>query len=119
MAAVAHLIPELYNTIDSVKELAASLLIVSACMMPVDAFTNAAYFTLRSGGKTFITFLFDSGFVWVVCVPAAFIISHFTDIPIIPMFIIVRGLDVIKCVVGYVFIKRRAWVHNLTLDNRA
>ncbi len=117
MAAVSHLIPQLYNTIDSVKELAASLLIVSACMMPVDSFTNAAYFTLRSGGKTFITFLFDSGFVWAVCVPVAFVLSRFTDIPIIPMFIIVRGLDLIKCVLGYAFIKRRAWVHNLTLDN--
>ena len=116
MAAVAPLIPQLYNTIDSVKALAMDLLIVSACMMPIDSYTNAAYFTLRSGGKTFITFLFDSGFVWTVSVPAAFILSHFTGVPIVPMFIIVRGLDIIKCVVGYIFIKRKKWVNNLTTD---
>ena len=114
MALVAPFIPRLYNTIPEVKELACDLLLVSACMMPVDAYTNASYFTLRSGGKTFITFLFDSGFVWSVSVPAAFVISRFTGIPIIPMFIIVRALDLIKCVIGYIFIKRRKWVNNLT-----
>lgn len=117
MAVVAPFIPRLYNTIDEVKTLASKLLLVSACMMPIDAYTNASYFTLRSGGKTFITFLFDSGFVWSVCVPAAFVLSHFTGVPIVPMFIIVRGLDLIKCIVGYVFIKRRRWVHNLTAES--
>lgn len=116
MAAVSPLIPQLYNTIEPVKELASKLLLISACMMPIDSFTNAAYFTLRSGGKTLVTFLFDSVFVWAVCVPAAFIISRFTSIPIIPMFIIVRGLDLLKCIIGYVFIKRRAWVNNLTVE---
>lgn len=115
MVAVAPLMPEIYNTTATVKSLARDLLIVSACMMPIDAFTNASYFTLRSGGKTFITFLFDSFFVWIVCVPVAFILSRFTDIPILYMFIIVRGLDLIKCVIGYILIKKRTWVNNLTV----
>lgn len=114
MAAVARFIPMLYNTTQSVQELACSLLLISAAMMPIDSFTNSSYFTLRSGGKTLITFLFDSVFVWVICVPTAFVLSRFTDIPIIPMFMIVRGLDLIKCVIGYVLIKRRKWVNNLT-----
>ena len=116
MAIVAPLIPQIYNTIDEVKALASRLLIVSACMMPIDAYTNASYFTLRSGGKTFITFLFDSGFVWAVCVPTAYVIAHFTGIPIIPMFAIVRGLDVIKSLIGWIFIKKRKWVNNLTVE---
>ena len=116
MAALAPLIPQIYNTTDTVKAIACDLLIVSACMMPMDAFTNASYFTLRSGGKTFITFLFDSGFVWCVCVPVAFVLSRFTGIPILPMFIIVRCLDLIKCVIGFILIKKRKWVHNLTLE---
>lgn len=116
MAAVAPLVPNVYNTTAGVKALACDLLLVSACMMPVDSFTNASYFTIRSGGKTFITFLFDSGFVWVICVPVAFVLSRFTNIPIVPMFIIVRCLDLIKCVVGFILIKKRTWVHNLTAD---
>lgn len=117
MAVVSPYIPRLYNTIPEVKKLATDLLLVGACMMPVDAYTNASYFTLRSGGKTFITFLFDSGFVWTICVPVAFVISRFTSIPIVPMFIIVRALDILKCLVGYAFIKRRKWVNNLTVEN--
>lgn len=32
--------------------------------MPFSAYTNAAYFILRSGGQALITFLFDSCFAW-------------------------------------------------------
>ena len=117
MAAVAPLVPQIYNTTPTVKQLAATLLMVSAAMMPMDAFTNASYFTLRSGGKTFITFLFDSGFVWALCVPVAFVLSRFTSIPIVPMFIIVRCLDLIKCLIGFILIKKRSWVNNLTIEN--
>lgn len=116
MALVAPFIPQIYNTTDSVKLLACDLLLVSSAMMPVDAFTNASYFTLRSGGKTFITFLFDSGFVWCVCVTTALVLSRLTNISIIPMFIIIRALDIIKCVIGYILIKKRKWVNNLTVN---
>ena len=116
MALVAPFIPQIYNTTDSVKLLACDLLLVSSAMMPVDAFTNASYFTLRSGGKTFITFLFDSGFIWCVCVTTALVLSRLTNISIIPMFIIVRALDIIKCIIGYILIKKRKWVNNLTVN---
>ena len=113
MALIAPLVPEIYNTTPMVKRLAAELLFVSAAMMPVNAFTNSCYFTLRSGGKTIITFIFDSAFVWVICIPTAFALSRFTDMAILPMFIIVQALDLIKCVVGFYLVKARKWVNNL------
>ena len=113
MAAVAPLVPQIYNTTDSVKALACDLLLVGAAMMPINAFTNACYFTLRSGGKTIITFIFDSAFLWVIAVPAAFLLSRFTPMPILPMYITVSLLDLIKCVVGYYLVKRRKWVNNI------
>ena len=113
MAAVAPLVPQIYNTTDSVKALACDLLLVGAAMMPINAFTNACYFTLRSGGKTIITFIFDSAFLWVIAVPAAFVLSRFTPMPILPMYITVSLLDLIKCVVGYYLVKRRKWVNNI------
>ncbi|MBQ1892704.1 MAG: hypothetical protein II724_05135 [Clostridia bacterium] len=48
--------------------------------------------------------------------PVAFILSRFTGVPIVPMFIIVRGLDLIKCVIGFILIKKRTWVNNLTVE---
>ena len=113
MAAVAPLVPQIYNTTDSVKVLACDLLLVGAAMIPINAFTNACYFTLRSGGKTIITFIFDSAFLWVIAVPAAFVLSHFSPMPILPMYITVSLLDLIKCAVGYYLVKRRKWVNNI------
>ena len=113
MAAVAPLVPQIYNTTDTVKALACDLLLVGAAMMPINAFTNACYFTLRSGGKTIITFIFDSAFLWVIAVPAAFVLSRFTPMPILPMYITVSLLDLIKCAVGYYLVNRRKWVNNI------
>ena len=82
-------------------------------MMPFTAYTSTCYFTLRSGGKTVITFLFDSVFVWVLCIPVAFILSRFTGMRILPMYCIIQSLEFIKCVIGYFFLKSRKWVNNL------
>ena len=113
MALVAPLVPQIYNTTDAVKALACDLLLVSAAMMPLNAFTNSCYFTLRSGGKTIITFIFDSAFLWVIAVPVAFVLSRLTAMPILPMYITVSLLELIKCMVGYYLVKRRKWVNNI------
>ena len=113
MMLLAPQIPKVYNTSDSVKVIAAQMIMVTAFMMPFLAFTNTCYFTLRSGGKTIITFLFDSVYVWVLCIPVAFILSRFTDMKILPMYCIVQALELIKCVIGYFFLRSRKWVNNL------
>lgn len=113
MAVLSPLFPRLYNTTQGVKDLAAQLLLVSAAMMPLVAYTNACYFTLRSGGKTVITFLFDSAFVWVLCIPLAFCLSRFTQMPILPMFILVQALELVKCVLGYFLVRSKRWVNNI------
>lgn len=116
MAAIAPLVPEIYNTTDRVKDIACSLLTVSAVMMPMNAFTNSCYFTLRSGGKTVITFIFDSGYMWVIAVPAAYILSRFTDMPILPLYICVHALELVKCVIGFCMLRSKKWVKNLVSD---
>ena len=62
-----------------------------------------------------VTFLFDSCFVWVVCVPLAFCLSRFTGISIIPLFTISQGTDLIKCVLGAFMLKQGKWIQNLTV----
>ena len=113
---VAPLFPEIYNTSDSVRAIATSLIRMNACFMPLNAFANASYFTLRSGGKSGITFVFDSGFTWVVCVPVVFALSRFTSLPIVPLYACCAALDIIKCALGYFFIKRGDWINNLVSD---
>jgi len=115
MASISGVFPLLYNTEDSVRELATGLILIAAAAIPIGAYLNPAYFTLRSGGKTMITFLFDSGFVWGVSIPVAFCLSRFTDMPILPLYAICQALDLIKCVVGFILVKKGVWIQNLTV----
>ena len=113
MVVFAPLFPRIYKTSDEIRTLAATLIIVAAVFMPVNSFTNACYFTLRSGGKTVITFLFDSGFVWTISVPLAFILSRFTAVPIVPMYAAILSADIIKCILGYTFMKKGVWLNTV------
>lgn len=113
MVIFAPLFPRIYKTSDEIRTLAATLIIVAAVFMPVNSFTNACYFTLRSGGKTVITFLFDSGFVWTISVPLAFILSRFTAVPIVPMYAAILSADIIKCILGYTFMKKGVWLNTV------
>lgn len=110
---IAPLFPRIYHTSDSVKTLAASLLRVAAACMPLAAFMHASYFTLRSGGKTIVTFLFDSVFLWCVSIPAAYILSRFTGLPMVPLYLSCQLLDIIKCVIGFILVKKGVWLNNI------
>ena len=114
MAAVSGVFPQIYNTTDSVRSIATGLICVIAGIMPFNAYTTAGYFTLRSGGKTAVTFIFDSGFVWCVIVPIAFCLSRFTPMAIVPLYAICQATDLIKCAIGHYMIKKGTWIQNLT-----
>ena len=114
LAAVSKLFPVIYNTTDSVRQLATWLICICAVTMPIHSYLNATYFTLRSGGKTLVTFAFDSGYVWCCMIPMAFVLSRFTDLPILPLYAICQSLDLIKCVIGARMLKKGSWIQNLT-----
>ena len=115
MAAFAAPFPGIYNTSDEVRQLATYLILVCAATMPVHSFNNATYFTLRSGGQAFVTFLFDSCYMWVVCVPLAFCLSRFTELPIMPLYILCQLTDMAKIILGSIMLKQGKWIQNLTV----
>ncbi|MCI8834827.1 MAG: MATE family efflux transporter [Ruminococcus sp.] len=113
MLLVAPVFPRFYNTAQLSRELAASFIVVSAIFMPQQAFLHAAYFTLRSGGKTIITFLFDSAFNWCVSVPVAYLLSRYTGMHVTWIFICVQLADSIKCIIGFLLVKKGVWLQNI------
>ena len=115
IGAVSGIFPLLYNTSAQVRHLASVLICINAVAMPFNSYTNATYFTLRSGGQTFVTFLFDSCFVWVCCVPLAYCLSRFTSLSIIPLFAICLSTDLLKCILGAIMLKQGKWIQNLTI----
>lgn len=113
MLAVAPLFPGLYNTTEEARSLATGFIIVQAIFMPQNAFLHATYFTLRSGGKTVITFLFDSVFIWVVSVPIAYILSRYTSMPAVYILAMVQLGELIKCIIGFILVKKGVWLQNI------
>ncbi len=111
--SVAPLIPKVYETTDVVRGLATTFIRVAACCMPIYACGHSCYFTLRSGGKTLMTFLFDSGYTWLISIPLSFSLVRLTALSIVPIFITVQLADLIKGVFGLYLVKKGVWVHNI------
>ena len=110
----AGLFPAIYNTSAEVRELAAGLIRIVAVTSPIHAYANATYFTIRSGGKTVITFLFDSCFSWAVSVPVAFVLVSYTDLPVLTVYLCVMLADLLKCIGGYILVQKGVWINDIT-----
>jgi len=114
LALISGLFPMIYNTTDSVRQIATKLILICAVTMPIHSYLHATYFTLRSGGEALATFVFDSGYVWCGMIPVAFVLSRFTNIQVVPLYFIVQSLDAIKIFIGTHMLKKGRWIKNLT-----
>ena len=116
LLGISDLFPCIYNTSTEIKALAGNLIRIVALFVPINAFLNTCYFTIRAGGKTIITFLFDSAFMWLISIPVAFALTRLTTLPILPLFLYVQMLDLIKCVIGFVMVKKGMWISNIVVE---
>ncbi len=115
MIALSSVFPLAYETTDNVREIASKLIIVAGLWMPLNGYVNLCYFTLRSGGKVIITFLFDSLFVWSVAVPLAIVLSRYTSLDIVTLYALCVSVDIIKCITGAIFVKSGKWAKNIVV----
>lgn len=116
MALFANMFPQAYNTTENVRELATVFILISAVIIPFHGASHAAYFTLRSGGKTLITFVFDCCFSWGISVPLAYCLVHFTEMNIYNVYFLVQALEAVKCVIGLVLVKTGVWLSNIVSE---
>lgn len=119
LISISGVFPILYDTTDEVRSYATFFIVITALFFPLQGFLNALYFTLRSGGKTLVTFLFDSVFTWVIAVPTAALLCGLTSLPILAVFAIVQSADIIKVTIGYVLIKKGVWISNIVEGSSA
>ncbi|MBR1623261.1 MAG: MATE family efflux transporter [Pseudobutyrivibrio sp.] len=110
MFSFGGLFPHIYNVTPEIRALATKFIAVAAIWMPFCSFSHCSYFTLRSGGKTLVTFLFDSVFTWVVMAPLAFVLAHFTGLGIVWVYFFVQGTELIKNIMGYFMVKSDVWL---------
>ena len=114
VAAAAPFFPRIYNTTDEVRSLAVALTLVLALASPLHSYLHASYFTIRSGGKTLITFLFDSGYVWAVNVVLAYLLCRFTSLSLVAVYLIVHFSDLAKAVLAFFVVRSGCWATDLT-----
>ncbi len=110
---LAAFFPRLYNTDSGIRSLASYMILIQAAAIPLWSYTNACYFTLRSGGKTGITFLFDFGFTWLLMIPLAFALVHLTSLSIYVIFAAVTLSEIVKVIIGYFMVRSDIWINNI------
>lgn len=113
LALIAGVVPDIYNTTNEVKTLATHFLYVVVVTVPFHSFVHGCYFTVRSGGRTLITFLFDSIMMWAINIPLAFVLSKYTNLHIAVVFLVVEGIYLFKGIIGYILVKKGVWIRNL------
>lgn len=111
----ASFFPTLYNTKESIRQISTNMLRIYGGLLWVGSIYNACYFTLRCGGKTVLTFLFDSVGTLCVSFPIGFILAHYTNVSIVTMFLILQCADLYKVILGLYLLHKKAWVHNLVV----
>ncbi len=117
MILLGGFFPGIYKTEETIKELAKQFIIVSALIMPVCPFCHCTYFTLRSGGKTIVTFIFDSVYTWLAVIPVAYLLSYHTALNIVTVFFLVQAMEFVKAGIGLGMVKSNVWLVNIVSRN--
>ena len=116
MIAASPFIPLLYEVGEDVRALTSRLLVIAGLALPIHSFAHVTYFTIRSGGQTMITFLFDAVYTWVVTVLLAWALCTYTDWPVERIYFCVQFIDVIKLVIGLIMLRSDFWAKNVVND---
>ncbi len=117
MALTSSLYPEIYNTTQAVKNLAKHFIICQAIYLPLHSIMNSFYFAIRSGGKTFITFLFDSVYMFVITVSFTYVMARFTSFDVVTVYFASLMIEIFKLIIGFILIRNGFWAKNI-IDNR-
>ena len=116
MILASPYVPRLYQVSPQVRDLTRQMLVIAGLSLPIHSFAHVTYFTIRSGGKTVITFLFDAVYTWAVTVSLAYGLTHWTDLTIIQIYFCVQFIDIIKLVIGLIMLRSDFWARNVVRD---
>lgn len=106
-------VPDLYNVSTEVKDLARQFLYILCFAFILFTVNVCIFFTLRSGGNTWIILAFDSLFMWLIPVPITIVLVLFTDLNIFWIYLIAQAVDLFKMLLGLFIMRRRTWIRNL------
>lgn len=105
--------PRIYNTTEEVRRMAVWFMYILGLCAPMAAYMHAAFFTIRAGGRTWITMLFDSSNLWLISIPLAYVLTRYTSLPIVLIYGICQAADLLKCIFGFILVKKGIWLNNI------
>ena len=114
--ALSTVFPSFYTDVESVIEIARYNMICFGITMPFAALATATYYTIRSGGRVFITMLFDSVYAWVVVIPVVASLAYFTSLPFEIMLPIVLVVENLKVIPGLILVHTGMWARQLKVE---
>ena len=110
---ISPFFPLLYDTTETVRELSTYNMICFGCTMPLAALATATYYTIRSGGRVFITMLFDSVYAWVIVMPVVAALAYLTNLPFRYMLPIVLIVENLKLLPGLILVEKGIWLRQI------
>lgn len=113
---LSTIFPRFYTDVEGVIELARYNMICFGITMPFAALATATYYTIRSGGRVFITMLFDSVYAWVVVIPVVASLAYFTSLPFVYMLPIVLVVENLKVIPGLILVNKGVWARQLKVE---
>ena len=120
MYASTFAVPYLYSQISTyAKQVTVRFLTVESLMFWLYMATCQCYFILRSGGDMKHTLIMDSCFMWAVNIPVVFILTYYTKLPYLTVYICGQLTDVIKLFFAYHLVSKEKWVVNLTISRES
>ncbi len=115
----SNFIPLMFKEVDSLqKAIATKLIIVYALMLIFNCWSITCYYTLKAGGKTLQTLVLDTGSLFVLYVPISFLLACKTNLDIVYVYLLIRCLDILRTVIGFVLVNKKKWLVNLTINNQ-
>ena len=109
---------KIYNVSPDALKLATKLIYFNAILMPLLSMNTSIFFIIRSGGVTFIVFIFDSIFAWFIQVPISLLLAYKTNLSLPILFLVVNLLEIIKLILGSILLRTNVWLKNLTIEKR-
>lgn len=109
----APVLPLIYQTSAEVHHLASGFMYILAFCLPLSTFTHMVFYTIRAGGNSILTLLYDSTILWVMKIPMAYILTRYTELPIINIYFLCEITEILKLITGVVLVKKGVWLNNI------
>ena len=117
MALTAPLFPMLYKTDAEVNAIATAFIRIIGLCMPLSGYAHFCYYTVRSGGRTLLTFTFDSFYICGIVVTLGYLMT-WLGAPIMTVYLVTHLTDLGKCIIGTIMIRSGIWIQDITGEKK-